>query len=75
MKYPTAEEVEAADRTTVCQWWRFLDSPGMWAIGKPEFESVLMEEARIMDAISKRLTYLGGFTPKISKAIGWDFNE
>jgi DNA-binding ferritin-like protein len=44
----------------------------MHAIGKPNSEEVLNREAPIMDRIAERLKELGGFTPEISKSLGWD---
>jgi len=72
--YPTLEQVEAADRETLCRWWRFLPSPGMWAVEstQEEFYKVMNAEAQIMDRIAARMKEVGGFTPEISKAIGWD---
>lgn len=56
---PTMEEVEKADREQICKWWRFLPSPETDA------------EVKIMNRISERFDELGGFTPEISKRIGW----
>lgn len=70
--YPTMEEVNAASHQQICYWNRFLDSPGSRAIGKDNFNEVLKEEGKIMDRIIQRLRDFGGFTPKISKSIGWD---
>ncbi len=71
IQYPTIEAVHAADRMQICTWYRFLPSPGSSAIGTPEFETVLRSEGAIMDLIHQRLQSLGGFTPAISKAIGF----
>jgi hypothetical protein len=73
MKYPTTEEVEKADRFSLCEWHRFLPSPGTCAIEKHEFvfNAVLEAEVEIMNLIQKRLKEAGGFTPEISKALGW----
>lgn len=71
VKYPTLEEVEQANREQICRWWRFLKSPGQEAIGQPNFEQVLEQQKRIMDRIAERFQELGGFTPEISKRIGW----
>lgn len=73
MKYPTMEEVEAADHEQICRWWRFLKSPGQGAIGKdrPLFEEIGQRELDVMNRIAKRLEEFGGFTPAISKRIGW----
>lgn len=71
MKYPTMEQVESASRLELCRWHRFLDSPGMPGIGKENFMEILETESRIAERIHERLRELGGFTPEISKAIGW----
>ena len=72
MKYPTMEEVEAADRTQLCRWHRFLPSPGIWAIDRGDFHEVMEREATISDRIEDRFREAGGFTPEISKQIGWE---
>lgn len=61
MNYPTVEEVEKADRYQICKWYRFLECP---MPGEPE-------QQHIMNLIYKRFKELGGFTPEISKSIGW----
>lgn len=71
MNYPTLQEVEIADRIQICKWWRFLPSPGSRAIGKDNFSEILHQEAEVMDRIGERLKDLGGFSPEISKKIGW----
>jgi hypothetical protein len=71
MQYPTMEQVESADRDQLCRWSRFLQSPGMCAIGRPEFEQVLESQVAIMNRILARRDEAGGFTPEISKQIGW----
>tara|TARA_R110000868_G_scaffold276064_4_gene535705 strand:+ start:325 stop:540 length:216 start_codon:yes stop_codon:yes gene_type:complete len=71
MNYPTLEEVNVASRSQICQWSRFLPSPGMHAIGRSDFEQILEKQVKIMNRIVERQTELGGFTPEISKAIGW----
>jgi hypothetical protein len=74
MEYPSLDEVEKADRLQICTWWRYLPSPGAKAVGGPHdvFESTMLSEASVMNRIGQRLVELGGFTPSISKAIGWD---
>jgi len=69
--YPTMAEVEAASRYDLCYWWRFLDSPGMEAIGMDSFEDVLNRQVVIMNRIKERMDEVGGFTPEISKSLGW----
>lgn len=72
MKYPTMNEVNAADRYQLAQWYRFLDSPGASAIGSPEFQEMLQAEKPIMDRIYDRFMQSGGMTSEISKTIGWE---
>jgi len=59
MKYPTLEQVECADQYQLCKWHRFLRSP--------ETDS----EIEINKRMFERWKEVGGFTPEISKAIGW----
>ena len=61
MNYPTLEQVESADQMTLCRWYRFLPSPDT------------DERLVILNRILERCSDGGGFTPEISKAIGWDF--
>ena len=75
MPYPTMEEVDAASRTQICRWYRFLPSPGIAAAGTDKFDAALERELPIMKRISDRYKELGGFTPEISKALGWDIKE
>ena len=60
MDYPTLERVKQADRYTLCAWHRFLPSP------------INDEQAQINNLIFVRWSEVGGFTPEISKAIGWE---
>jgi hypothetical protein len=69
--YPTLEQVEAARHHQICSWYRFLPSPGIRAIYKENFQEVLDAEVTIMNRIAERLKELGGFTPGISKSLGW----
>jgi len=73
MRYPKLAAVEAADQMQLCRWWRFLPSPGMAAVeaGDPQANASIDAEAAIMDRIAARLKEAGGFTPEISKALGW----
>lgn len=66
MKYPTVEEVQKATHMELCRWYRFLPSPGMSA---PKYSE---QEAKVMLLIADRLEGFGGFTPEISKALGWN---
>jgi hypothetical protein len=61
MKYPNSlEEVNAADHYQICKWYRFLPSP----------ETPI--NFQVMDRIVERFNNFGGFTPEISKSIGWE---
>ena len=57
--YPTIEAVKIADRYTICMWYRRLAVPQN------------QEQEKIMNLICERFEELGGFTPEISKSIGW----
>ena len=60
MRYPTMEQVNEATHTDVCRWHRFLPSPAD-------------EHQRwILNSIEVKLGNFGGFTPEISKEVGWD---
>jgi len=59
MKYPTPDEINKADRTQICRWYRFLPSPNS------------DEKILTMTHIVKRFNDFGGFTPEISKHIGF----
>lgn len=59
-QYPDTASVESADRMQICKWYRFLRGPK-----DPSEESIVN---RICDCFRK----FDGFTPEISKAIGWD---
>ena len=74
MAYPTLEEVNNASHYQICSWWRFLGSPAAHAVDKPqdEFQKILDAEVIIMTRIGERLKEFGGFTPEISKSLGWE---
>lgn len=74
MTYPTLEAVETASTFQLARWARHLPSPGMSAAGRDEhaFEAVLVEEAAVMDKIMARFRAAGGWTPDLSKAVGWE---
>jgi len=74
MKYPSMSSVEQADREQICRWHRFLSSPGWDALNKimEDFQKQMDAEAKIMDRIEERFKEMGGFTPELSKKIGWD---
>lgn len=58
MNFPTEQQIENASRYQICKWHRFLNA-------KTE------EQVDISNIIHKRYIELGGFTPEISKSIGW----
>ena len=72
MKYPTMDEVDRADRFQLARWYRFLPSPGSESVDRATFQSDMESERAIADRICARFDELGGMTPEISKAIGWD---
>jgi len=59
MEYPTKQQVVDADRVQICRWHRFLPDPKNY------------EQGEIICEIYRRFVDLGGFTPEISKQIGW----
>jgi len=59
--YPTMKEVEAASRFQLCKWHRFLQPP------------VNDEQVAINNRLFERWKEEGGFTPSISKQIGWNY--
>ena len=69
--YPTIEQVDQADIVQLCRWSRFLESPGRWAIGSTKFNERLTVETNIMNRILERQKELGGWTPEISRLVGW----
>ena len=71
MRYPTHEQITTASAEQLVRWWRFLPSPGMAAIGQPDFEAVLENESMLVTLVGERLTALGGITPALSKKVGW----
>jgi len=60
MRYPTKEEIPKLSRHRICELHRFLPSPRN---DKEEESNRLLLD---------RFKYFGGFTPEISKDIGWD---
>lgn len=55
------DQINAMSQSEMCQLWRFAPS------GHPYFDS----ELPYYDIFKARFDSLGGFTPAISKAIGW----
>lgn len=60
MYFPSLEEVESADRYQICKWNRFLPS------------AETKDHQAIQSRIWSRFQEVGGFTPEISKSIGWE---
>ena len=58
-KYPTLKQVEAASREQLCRWHRFLRSP------------MTANEVEVNRRIFARWQEVGGFTPGISKRLGY----
>jgi hypothetical protein len=59
MDYPTEEEVQKGSHEELARWCRFLPSP------------MTEEQLRVINYTAGRLKTMGGFTPEISKRIGW----
>jgi hypothetical protein len=59
MQYPTLEQAKIAGRFQLCKWHRFLPSP--------ENE----EQIEINHLLYERWKEAGGFTPEISKQLGF----
>ena len=74
MNYPSMASVESANREQLCRWHRFLPSPGWGGLNNSleEFQKQMDAEAKIMDRIEERFKQMGGFTPELSKLIGWE---
>lgn len=72
MNYPTPEDVDKASHYDLAKWSRHLQSPGMSAVGKDDFDQVMEAEGKIMDRIQERFRAFGGWNSTLSKAIGWD---
>lgn len=60
MNYPTMDQVEAADHKQLGTWSRFLPGPNS------------DEKVVILKRIMERFKEHGGWTPELSKAIGWN---
>ena len=58
----TVESVKQLSRYDACRIWRFAES-GYLQTGCP-----------VSDAFVEHFKALGGFTPEISKSLGWDKN-
>jgi len=60
MKRPTIEEVDNASREQLAIWYRYLP------IGKNE------QELEIVNRVCERFNESGGWTPELSKRVGWE---
>ena len=74
--YPSAQEVEDADRYRLAVWYRFLQSPGLnAAIAEVDKKSQLItmnREKVILDRIIIRFEEMGGWDSPLSKEVGWN---
>ena len=57
--FPNRVQIDNADREQICRWYRFL----------PSGETA--EDTCIINQIAAKFKKLGGFTPELSKKIGW----
>ena len=57
--YPTDQQVEAATHEELGYWARFLPSP------------MSEHELKVINRIAERFKEMGGFTPELSKKVGW----
>ena len=71
MPYPELAEVETATSLQLARWSRHLDSPGLHAAGRPDFEAVFAKEKAVAERVAERFHEAGGWTPSLSKAVGW----
>jgi len=62
-----AKEIKVMDQFSLCYYWRFSKA------GNPRFRTDLIttEGKSLGDLFSEELKAKGGFTPEISKLIGW----
>jgi len=72
MSYSTMREVEAASHRQLAHWYRFLGSAGRDAVGKPDFEDLLQAQLKIQERLLERFDEIGGWSPVLSKQMGWD---
>ena len=70
MTYPTIEQVNKAEKLQLGKWVRLLPSPQVYPLLPGKDKS---EQALVMDRIIERFhTELRGWTPELSKQIGWE---
>jgi hypothetical protein len=74
LKYPDMGHVQTANRLKLAMWCRFLPSPGSaWIAKSPVvFDTEMAKESCILEAIRTRFNFLGGWSPAVSKKLGWD---
>jgi hypothetical protein len=74
LEYPKMENVRTANRLKLAMWARFLPSPGSAWIGQCSvvFDVMHQAEATTLKAILARFNELGGWSPAVSKKLGWD---
>lgn len=75
MKYPTQAEIEKASHVQLGTWVRYLPPPGQGAIGQRDVFKVMKEEQRLQALILMRFGDCGGWTPEVSKDVGWTREE
>lgn len=59
MRFPTVDEVNAANTLQLAKWWRFL-------------ECTEEHHIDIINLVADRFKEAGGWTPALSKQVGWD---
>lgn len=72
-KYPDLDEINEASREQLARWMRFLPSPGTFAVGfdRSEFDRAMRWEVARLDRIVERFNEAGGWSPELSKKVGW----
>ena len=73
MDYPTIEEVNNASRIQICTWYRHLQTPGdnLTYSDTEEYKNKVSDQRHVMDLICVKFKEVDGFTPEISKSVGW----
>lgn len=57
------DKIDTLTRYEMCKMWRFAPSGHLYFRG---------DYPELYDHFAKRLKELGGFTPEISKSLGWE---
>jgi len=60
MNYPTLDEIQNANIALLEAWLRNLPSPGIKAVGQPNFRTTTEAQGKLLDAIIERYYDLGG---------------